>query len=313
MSINFKELPFGVELEFTGMPRIRAAEICAAYFGTEVEKDKSQRYSRGYQRYRIKDEKERIWQLVYDGSVFAEPSRYTCRVELVSPVCRYEDVTQIESLVMALNQQGTMKVNRSCGLHVHVDGALFDARTLRNLVNLVANKEALLYKSLQVDGKREQSFCKKMNGEFLQAVNRQKPDRLESFRDIWYNTLKEECERSEQTRYHGLNLHSFFTNGSIEYRMFNGTCEPERIGAAVRLSLAMTAQALNREEIGYRRTKPVQEKAAFGAWLSQMGLSGKEFQKTRRLLLENLEESLDVLKLDLKKELEKDGELQQMM
>ena len=95
--------------------------------------------------------------------------------------------------------------------------------------------------------------------------------------------------------------------------MFNGTCEPERIGAAVRLSLAMTAQALNREEIGYRRTKPVQEKAAFGAWLSQMGLSGKEFQKTRRLLLENLEESLDVLKLDLKKELEKDGELQQMM
>ena len=147
----------------------------------------------------------------------------------------------------------------------------------------------------------------------MQAVNRQKPDSLESFWDIWYNTLKGASERPEQTRYYGLNLHSFFANGSMEYRMFNGTCEPERIGAAVRLSLAMTAQALNREEIRYRRTKPAQEKAAFGAWLSQMGLSGKEFQKTRRLLLENFEVKPDALELDLKKDLAKEGGLKQMM
>lgn len=313
MPVDFKYLPFGMEAEFTGMPRKRSAEICAAYFGTEVEKDLSQNYPRGCQRYDVKDENDRIWKLVYEDSVFAEPSRYTCRVELVSPICQYEDLTRIKFLVMALKQQGLMKVNPSCGFHVHVDGALFDAKTLRNLVNLVAGKEALLYKALQVDDKREQRFCKKVNREFLEAINEGKPDTLEAFRDIWYSTLKAECEYPEQTRYYGLNLHSFFTNGSIEYRMFNGTCEPERINAMIILSLAMSAYALNREQILYRKTEPTQEKRAFSAWLSQLGLVGKEFQKTRRLLVENLGGKPDVLDLKLQKQLSKDQAWKQIV
>ena len=79
------------------------------------------------------------------------------------------------------------------------------------------------------------------------------------------------------------------------------------------LSLAMSAYALNREQILYRKTEPVQEKRAFSAWLSQLGLVGKEFQKTRRLLVENLGGKPDVLDLKLQKQLSKDQAWKQIV
>lgn len=290
---SFQELLYGVELEFTGMGRKRAAEICADYFGTAVRKDHSRNYSRGYQEYLVKDPHERDWRLLYDASIFAEPSRYTCRVELVSPICRYQDLEQIEQLVTALKEKGRMKVNASCGLHVHVDGTLFDAKKLRNLVNLMASKESLLYRALWVEASREALYCKRLREEFVQVLNRQKPDSLEQVQAIWYETMKESWEKPAQSRYYGLNLHSFFENGSIEYRMFPASDEPKRIRAMVELALMMTAQALNRTQIHCQKKPVMEEKAAVRAWLSRLGLVGTEFQETRELLLKQFESAPD--------------------
>lgn len=290
---SFQELLYGVELEFTGMGRKRAAEICADYFGTAVRKDHSRNYSRGYQEYLVKDPHERDWRLLYDASIFAEPSRYTCRVELVSPICRYQDLELIEQLVMALKEKGRMKVNASCGLHVHVDGTLFDAKKLRNLVNLMASKESLLYRALWVEASREALYCKRLREEFVQVLNRQKPDSLEQVQAIWYETMKESWEKPAQSRYYGLNLHSFFENGSIEYRMFPASDEPKRIRAMVELALMMTAQALNRTQIHCQKKPVMEEKAAVRAWLSRLGLVGTEFQETRELLLKQFESAPD--------------------
>ncbi len=271
------------------MGRKRAAEICADCFGTAVRKDHSQNYSRGRQEYLVKDPLKRDWRLLYDASIFAEPSRYTCRVELVSPICRYQDLELIECLVTALKEEGRMKVNASCGLHVHVDGTLFDAKKLRNLVNLMASKESLLYRALPVEASREALYCRRLRGEFVQVLNRQKPDTLEQFQEIWYETMKESWEKPTQSRYYGLNLHSFFENGSIEYRMFPASDEPKRIRAMVELALAMTAQALNRTQIQCQKKTAMEEKAAVRAWLSRLGLVGTEFQETRELLLKQFE------------------------
>ncbi len=86
-------------------------------------------------------------------------------------ICRYEDIEQIQGLVRKLREEGHMKVNGSCGLHIHVDGAQFDARTLRNLVNLVANKEDLIYRALNVKAGREMQYCKKTDPQFLRELN----------------------------------------------------------------------------------------------------------------------------------------------
>ena len=66
-----------------------------------------------------------------------------------SPICRYEDIETIQELVRKLREAGAL-ANSSCGIHVHIDASPFDARTLRNITNIMAAKEDLIYKALQV-------------------------------------------------------------------------------------------------------------------------------------------------------------------
>ena len=88
----------------------------------------------------------------------------------------------------------------------------------------MAAKEDLIYKSLEIDPARVR-WCKKVNEDLIQAINKKKPKTLEQLADLWYSGYGfESRERHYHTsRYHGLNLHSTFTKGTIEFRLFNGT------------------------------------------------------------------------------------------
>lgn len=279
-----RDLAFGVEIEFTGMTRKRAAELCAAYFGTRSRQETLQKFS-------VPDETGRIWRFVYDSSIEAIPSGNEYCVEMVSPICRYEDIEQIQGLVRKLREEGHMKVNGSCGLHIHVDGAQFDARTLRNLVNLVANKEDLIYRALNVKAGREMQYCKKTDPQFLRELNEKKPKDLQAFRQIWYRDSRQNMEHRhyDTSRYRCLNLHSFFEKGTVEYRVFNGTSHAGRIKTAIQFVLAITAQALNQNYVQLGKTRSDNEKYTFRTWLLRLGLIGDEFKTARKFLLENLE------------------------
>ena len=284
MAVDLRELAFGVEIEFTGMTRKRAAEICAAYFGTEVRQETQQKFS-------VSDERGRNWRFVYDSSIRAVPGGQEYQVELVSPICRYEDIERIQELVRKLRNEGHMKINRSCGLHIHVDGAQFDARTLRNLVNLVANKEDMIYRALNVEAGREMRYCKKTDPQFLRELNEKKPKDLQTFRQIWYQDSRQNMTHGhyDSSRYRCLNLHSFFEKGTVEYRVFNGTSHAGRIKAAIQFVLAITAQALNQKYVQLGKTQSDNEKYTFRTWLLRLGLIGDEFQTARNFLLQNLE------------------------
>ena len=284
MAVDLRELAFGVEIEFTGMTRKRAAEICAAYFGTEVRQETQQKFS-------VSDERGRNWRFVYDSSIRAVPGGQEYQVELVSPICRYEDIERIQELVRKLRNEGHMKINRSCGLHIHVDGAQFDARTLRNLVNLVANKEDMIYRALNVEAGREMRYCKKTDPQFLRELNEKKPKDLQTFRQIWYQDSRQNMTHGhyDSSRYRCLNLHRFFEKGTVEYRVFNGTSHAGRIKAAIQFVLAITAQALNQKYVQLGKTQSDNEKYTFRTWLLRLGLIGDEFKTARNFLLKNLE------------------------
>lgn len=284
MAVDLRELAFGVEIEFTGMTRKRAAEICAAYFGTEVRQETQQKFS-------VSDERGRNWRFVYDSSIRAVPGGQEYQVELVSPICRYEDIERIQELVRKLRNEGHMKINRSCGLHIHVDGTQFDARTLRNLVNLVANKEDMIYRALNVEAGREMRYCKKTDPQFLRELNEKKPKDLQTFRQIWYQDSRQNMTHGhyDSSRYRCLNLHSFFEKGTVEYRVFNGTSHAGRIKAAIQFVLAITAQALNQKYVQLGKTQSDNEKYTFRTWLLRLGLIGDEFKTARNFLLKNLE------------------------
>ena len=57
---------------------------------------------------------------------------------------------------------------------------------MKNLVNLVASKEELIYKSLDIDPDRVR-YCKKVNEKLLDEINNKKPLTIEELADIWYS------------------------------------------------------------------------------------------------------------------------------
>jgi len=68
-------------------------------------------------------------------------------VELVTPICKYEDIESLQEIVRKLRKAGAL-VNKSCGIHVHVDGAGHTPKSIRNIINIVASKNDLLYQAL---------------------------------------------------------------------------------------------------------------------------------------------------------------------
>ena len=103
-----KNQTFGIEIETTGIGRERTAKAIAAYFGTTAR----------YVGHHLDDWKVpmpdgRHWTVESDGSV-TDPN-----AEVVSPVCRYEDIQMVQEVVRAIRAAGA-KADGSCGIHIHI-------------------------------------------------------------------------------------------------------------------------------------------------------------------------------------------------
>ena len=215
---------FGIEIEMTGITRSRAADVIAEYFGTTKEYEGSY-----YDAYFAKDTIGQKWKVMSDGSIDCQRKEgrrkisadRSYSVELVSPICQYRDIETVQELVRKLREAGAF-VNSSCGIHIHINAAPFDAPKLRNLVNIMAAKEDMIYKALKVSRGRETSYCQKIDPDFLERLNRQKPTTREQLKRIWYNGSDGSREHYHSSRYHCLNLHSVFQKGTVEFRAFNG-------------------------------------------------------------------------------------------
>lgn len=187
----------------------------------------------------------------------------------------------------ALRSAGA-KVNDSCGIHIHVDAAPHTVTTLRNIVNIMAAKEDLLYKALQVKVERE-NYCQKADTRFLDEMNQKRPSTMEELETLWYNGPTGRYYHYDHTRYHGLNLHSVFSKGTIEFRLFNSTLHAGEVKSYIQLCLAISHQALVQKRASHARTHSDNEKYTFRTWLLRLGLIGDEFKTARGHLLKNLE------------------------
>ena len=289
--MELKDQRFGIEIEMTGITRARAAEVGAEYFGT------SSRYiGSGYDAYAALDSQGRQWKFMSDASI--EPQRKSggrtvsadsdYKTEMVSPICRYEDIIPIQEMIRKLKENGAI-TNKSCGIHVHIDASPFDARTLRNITNIMASKEDLIYKALGVSVARQNRWCRPVEQRFLDELNRRKPRSLDGVEHIWYNGNSRRNSHYDDSRYHCLNLHSVFQKGTVEFRLFNGTLHAGKIKAYIQFCLAIGAQALNQTCASRRKTQTTNEKYTFRTWLLRLGLNGEEFSTARQHLLANLD------------------------
>lgn len=289
--MDMREQKFGIEIEMTGITRQRAAEVLAEYLGSF-----SRYEGGGYGAYSVSDSENRSWKLVSDASIQCQRKLGNRKqiadrdysVELVSPICRYEDIEKVQEMIRLLREAGAF-CNKSCGIHIHINAAPFEAYQLRNLVNIVASKEDMVYRALQVDSQRERRYCKKIDAEFLESMNRQKPKTRTQLQNLWYKGNDGSYQHYHDSRYHCLNLHSVFQKGTIEFRAFNASLHAGKLKAYVQFCIAITAQAYNQRSASPQKTVSENEKYTFRVWLLRLGLIGDEFKTARKHLLDHLE------------------------
>lgn len=283
---------FGIEIELTGITREDAAKVIADYFGTEC-------YYIGtyYKTYGAKDRKGREWKATFDSSIVAQKKvhrqvtsagdEYKC--EIVSPILTYDDIPDLQEVVRQLRHKGAF-ASEKCGIHIHVDASRYTPQTLRNMVNIIASKEDILYKALQIDPARLY-YCKKVNEKLIETINKKKPKTMEQLKDLWYaeDPHSNRNKHYNSTRYHGLNLHATFTKGTVEFRLFNSTTHAGEIKAYIQFCLAVSHQALAQKSASPRRTVTDNEKYAFLCWMLRLGLIGDEFKTCRLHFLKHLE------------------------
>ena len=218
---------FGIEIEFTGIRRNHAAKVATEFLQGRF----SEVGDRTFDTKKITTTDGRVWKLMYDGSIRTQRKENGRKigagreysVELVSPILTYrEDIETLQELVRQLRKAGAF-TNSSCGIHIHVDGAAHTPRSIRNFVNIIASKNDLLYKALEVEPARMR-YCKKMDSILVEKMNKKKPKTMKQIEDIWYEDYEYQNRdrHYHDSRYHFLNLHSFFTrNHTVELRGFN--------------------------------------------------------------------------------------------
>lgn len=283
---------FGIEIEFTGITRNKAAKIAAKFLEGTISVCRDY-----YNTYSVTARDGRVWKFMSDGSILCQKKQdgqavaanKVYSVELVSPILLYrQDIETLQGLVRALRKAGGF-ANSTCGIHIHLDGAEHTPRSIRNFVNIIASHNDLLYRSLRVESSR-MHYCKKLDAYLVEQINRQKPVTFSQLEEIWYKEYS--CSPNQhyhQSRYYFLNLHSFFHgNHTVELRGFNGTLHAGKVRAYIALSLALNHQALTLTNARYKQVQDENLKFAMRTFLCRLGLKGKEYKACREHLCRHL-------------------------
>ena len=149
--------------------------------------------------------------------------------ELVSPILSgIEGLVEVYQAFQFLNEIAGVDIDDSCGLHVHhgVGEGEYGCEQLKELVRIIYPMEKLFY--LLIPGDRQnRRTCRPMEIDvkaFLQECDPVcGPDNCRLKR-LWYSPENRfdpeqaKYPRYDKTRYHGLNLHSYWYRRTIEFR-----------------------------------------------------------------------------------------------
>lgn len=222
-------------------------------------------------------------------------------MEMISPILKYDDIPALQELVRRLRKAKAVSHSGvGAAVHIHIGAKGHTAQTLRNLVNIMASHEDLLIEALNVDGFRTARYCRTVDPAFLEQLNRKKPKTMSALADIWYSGNGANYGRDNHyndSRYHMCNLHSTFTKGTIELRMYEferptGTkkngLHAGWLKTFIQLSLALSQMAKTVKTASPKPQQNENPKYAMRTWLLRLGFIGDEFKTARELLTKRL-------------------------
>jgi len=234
-------LTFGVEIETYGIGIERAARAVAGVLGsTDVRNDGGY-----YGRYTVGMADGRRWTVLSDGSITGGNG-----AEVVTPILRGDgDLETLREVARALRAAGAKSdADGGCGVHVHVGLGPFDIPTVARVAKIVGKYDGFIRKALGIAPARAR-WCAPLPAETIHAVGRART--RDALARAWYGErdLRSISYRIgthyDGSRYHGLNLHSYFYTGrgTAEFRYFDGTLHAGKIASYVHLARALVAKA----------------------------------------------------------------------
>ena len=193
---------FGIEIEAYNCSKQKLAqELTAAGIKVKVED------------YNHIDSQER-WKITSDGSLTGNQS-----FELVSPILHGEEGLKDLEKVCWVLELCDVKVNNSCGLHIHMDAAGFTLQTWKNL--------ALSYKRLEkvIDAFMPSS---RRNNRFCQGFANITETQIKSA-----GTITDLRRAFGNDRYRKVNLEAYARHRTVEFRQHSGTTNFTKMSAWV--------------------------------------------------------------------------------
>ncbi len=292
---TMKKIRFGVEIELAG-----DGDTYDTHAVSHMDAARAIHRSLGGQRTRnvITGLDGRRWSIVDDASIEG-----CAGFELVTPICDYYDIPIVQHALEQLVSSGA-RADDLCGIHVHIDGSLFDAPAVTRLVKLCYQQEDVILAAL---GERAEDrayngvYCMPTKPELIERLVKSKPKTLPELREAWYpnRSHSRTREKYDDSRYHGVNIHSLFYRGTIEFRWYPTTTSSSVLKTYIQLSLALGAKALNgRATRAAKRELKFETNMRYAArtLLVRLGLNGEEFRSLRRHLLDGLDGDISYAK-----------------
>ena len=172
---------------------------------------------------------------------------------------------------------------------------------LHHLVNFMLSRQEIIYEALNI-GARKDRWCRPICKKLYDTMKKESNLTKDKAEQIWYSEANDNYwggvnhNHYNETRYHALNLHSFFSKGTVEFRLFNSTLHAGRIKAYIQFCLAMSAWAIEsndkivfRSVSGYSADKKVT--LMYHILTNRLGLYGDEFKTCRLHMMKQLKEN----------------------
>jgi hypothetical protein len=159
------------------------------------------------------------WTDVHDTSIDDESGREFIMV----PEIGDDAFALVKSFCLWANDND-FYVNNSCGLHVHTDGYYIGVQGLKGILLTVKALEPFIYDMLPPNRSKNRYSPPMDDGITSDDILS-----ISSAKDLsvlWYesmNSTEATTDKYNSSRYRGLNIHSRFLHGTIEYRYHHGT------------------------------------------------------------------------------------------
>lgn len=214
---------FGTEIEFFGItPSVAAQAINDAGIACNAE---------GYNHH-----VRNYWKIVTDASVTSRGTGVGSGLELVSPVLRGQaGFIELAKAVTALLNAGA-KVDRTCGIHVHVGADGFTGADIVRVADLYTQNNTHI-DTVLASSRHSNSYAVKYSNASLTNLRRTLANAT-TVSDI-------QSHVRGLGRYYTVNVTSYAKYGTLEFRQHQGSLNGEKVVSWVKFLLTMMDKAVS--------------------------------------------------------------------